>query len=144
MRSLPISAQRPLQEIDNDIDIMQLLGILRRGKWRIMVYTVIAAALGIYYALWMTTPVYTATANVALNQRNTDVVGLASPLAALDSSDWYGINTEVETLQSRDLAEKLVEHLKLMEDPIFNYSLRPPEEESFSVRRLIGKVVFKL
>jgi len=118
---------------------MQLLGILRRGKWRIMVYTVIAAALGIYYALWMTTPVYTATANVALNQRNTDVVGLASPLAALDSSDWYGINTEVETLQSRDLAEKLVEHLKLMEDPIFNYSLRPPEEESFSVRRLIGK-----
>jgi len=139
MRSLPISAQRPLQEIDNDIDIMQLLGILRRGKWRIMVYTVIAAALGIYYALWMTTPVYTATANVALNQRNTDVVGLASPLAALDSSDWYGINTEVETLQSRDLAEKLVEHLKLMEDPIFNYSLRPPEEESFSVRRLIGK-----
>ncbi len=141
MRSLPISAQRTAVQDDGDIDILQVLGTLRRGKWRIMVYTFLAAALGVYYALWMTTPVYTAASNVALNQRNADVVDLASPLAALDGSDWYAINTEVETLQSRDLAEKLVKHLGLMEDPIFNYTLRPPQEESFSIGKLIRKGV---
>ncbi|MEM7188427.1 MAG: polysaccharide biosynthesis tyrosine autokinase [Pseudomonadota bacterium] len=142
MRSIPISTQRAtVPENDDTIDILQLLGTLRRGKWRIMAYTLIAAALSIYYAIWMTTPVYTAVSNVALNQRNSDVVDLASPLAALDGSDYYAINTEVETLQSRDLSEKLVRHLNLVEDPMFNYDLRPPTDDTFSARALIRQAI---
>jgi len=142
MRSFPITAQRATgQESESTVDILQIIGTLRRGKWYVVVFTAVAAALSIYYAIWMTTPVYTAAADVALNQRNSEVVDLASPLAALDGRDYRAVSTEIETLQSRDLAEKLVKHLNLMEDPIFNYALRPPEAESFSIRRLIGKGV---
>ena len=142
MRPVQISAHVPQIQNDNgDIDLLQLLGTLRRGKWRIAIYAILATALGIYYAFWMTTPVYTAATSVALNQRNSDVVDLGSPLAALDGSDWYTINTEVETLKSRDLSEKLVKDLKLTEDPVFNYALRPPEEASFSISGLIREAI---
>ena len=140
MRSLPISTPTPIAS-DVEIDFLQLLGTLRRGKWRIIVYTFLTTALGLYYALWMTTPVYTAVAHVALNHRSSDVVDLASPLAALDGSDYFAINTEVETLQSRDLAKKLAQDLSLIEDPIFNATLQPPTDNSFSMRALIGQAL---
>jgi len=142
MRSIPISAQRaPAADSAPEIDFLKLLTTLRRSKWRIALYTFVAAALAAYYAVAVATPLYTATTTVALESRSRQVVDLASPLAALNGQDFFTINTEIETLRSRDLIAKLVAREDLVADPLFNHRLRPEEEPApISLGALIGLI----
>ena len=137
MRSIPISAQL---ERRTEVDLGQLLNTLRRGKWLILLCVLITTAAGIYYAVRMTVPLYTATSTVALEHRQRDVVDLGSPLAALEG-DYLTLNTEVKKLQSRDLIEKLVRKMDLVSDPFFNPTLLPPQEAGFSIQAEIKKLI---
>lgn len=71
------------------------------------------------------TPKYTATASVMLDTRQERVTDTEAVLSGLPA-DSSVVDTEVEVLKSRQLADRVVKALKLEEDPEFNGSLRKP------------------
>lgn len=126
-RSTPASPPTP----ENDeIDLLQLVRTLWRGKFWIILTTVLALFLGGFFTFKIAVPEYTARAVVALQSRQEQVVDLESVVSGL-SGDQTSINTEVEVLRSRGLIEKLVRDLDLTADPEFNPRLRPTS--TFSV-----------
>lgn len=128
MRSVPIKPQQFSVDSDtgDEIDLLKWLNTLWRGKWRIMIWSLIAGAMAGYYVFAVATPYYTAVSSVALQNRSEKIVDLASPLSGL-GGDFFTINTEVESMTSRELIGKLVDKLNLVEDPVFNATLRASE-----------------
>ncbi|MCX8227150.1 MAG: polysaccharide biosynthesis tyrosine autokinase, partial [Sulfitobacter sp.] len=68
---------------------------------------------------------YRSTAVVILQTKQDNIVDLQS-VAGGFSGDSTEVNTEVEVLKSRGLAQKVVERLNLIQDPEFNSTLREP------------------
>lgn len=133
-----LSPNQPLQnlnEADDEIDLLALLGTLWRGKIWILAAGLAALIIGAWYVLFAATPMYTASSSVALESREQQVMDIESVVTGL-SGDTSTINTEVEVLRSRELIERLVLDLKLQNDPEFNPSLLP--EPAFSVGKLVG------
>ena len=110
---------------DDVIDIGALLATLWRGKWIVLLTTLIAITLGGYYAYVAATPLYTSSAVVMLETDQKSVVDLESVVGGLtgDSSE---VNSELEVLKSRGLMGKVVDQLDLIADPEFNGSLQLP------------------
>lgn len=70
-------------------------------------------------------PVYSTGASVIIDVRETNVVDVGSVLSGL-APDAAVVDTEVEIIRSRTLAEKIVQKLNLVESPEFNPRLREP------------------
>src|SRR6478736_6230357 len=86
-----------------------------------------AVALAVFVAVLLYTlqemPRYTASAQVMLDVRQEQVTDMSAVLSGLPA-DTAVVDTEVEVLRSRSLAGRVVEALKLEEDPDFNPSLK--------------------
>lgn len=106
------------------IDVERLIAAFRRRLWLFLaVAGVIAAAL--LFVMLRQTPMYTATANVMINTRTEKVVDSQAVLSGL-TADTGTVDTEVEILKSPQLAESVVDTLKLDQDPEFNATLQSP------------------
>ncbi len=85
-----------------------------------------AVALGVFLAVLLftlqETPRYTAQAQVMLDVRKEQVTDMNAVLSGLPA-DSSVVDTEVEVLRSRSLAGRVVDYLKLDQDPYFNPSL---------------------
>jgi uncharacterized protein involved in exopolysaccharide biosynthesis len=107
---------------DDTIDLLSVFGVLRRRKWLIAavccVGTGIAAAIGVQL-----TPTYTAKALVMLEPRESRVLDVEAVLAGLPP-DAAVIATQVGLLQSRTFLSRVMDDLKLFDDPEFNVALR--------------------
>ncbi len=86
------------------------------------------------------TPLYTATANVMLDVRKTNVVNTTQVLSGLPA-DSGTIHTEVEVLKSRHLAERVGQDLKLDSDPEFAPQFRKQGAISSAISSVTG--IFK-
>ena len=104
------------QKREDEIDLAQLFRTLWRGKFWIILFTLIGLTIGIYRAYITAVPVYTAKSVVMLESRREQVVDLSSVVTGL-SGDFATINTEVQVIRSRGLIEKLVKKLDLTNDP---------------------------
>lgn len=104
---------------DNEIDLLELVATLWRGKLWIVLCALIAGAIGAFYAYGIAVPKYSATTTVAMQIRGSQVVDIESVLSGV-SSDVSSLNTEIEVIKSRKLGEQLVRSLDLTEDPEFN------------------------
>ncbi|MEO0356702.1 MAG: polysaccharide biosynthesis tyrosine autokinase [Pseudomonadota bacterium] len=120
-----------------EIDLMALVGTLWRGKWWIILWAVMAGLLGGYYAFFQAVPQYTASAQIAFESREEQIIGLEGVIGGL-GGDLATINTEVEVLRSRGLMRKVITELDLVQDPEFNSTLRPDRPYSFG--SMIGTV----
>ncbi|WP_010138035.1 polysaccharide biosynthesis tyrosine autokinase [Oceanicola sp. S124] len=127
-RSLPAEDERV-------IDLSSLFGIAWRGKWLLLVATLVAFFLGAFYVYRIAVPLYTAKAVVMLENREAQVLDLDSVMAGL-GTDSTTIYSEVEVLRSRNLLGKVVNALNLIEDPEFNSALREPSLRSKLSTRL--------
>lgn len=107
----------------DDIDLPQLLGALWRGKLVILLCAFLAAAAGMYYAFAIAVPKYAATARLALQVRDRQVVDLQDVISGV-STEQASINTELEVIRSRGLIERLVTDMNLLAVPEFNARLR--------------------
>jgi len=106
------------------IDVERLIAAFRRRLWLfVAVAGVIAAVL--MFVMLRQTPMYTATANVMINTRTEKVVDSQAVLSGL-TADTGTVDTEVEVLKSPQLAETVVDALKLDKDPEFNGALKSP------------------
>lgn len=109
------------------IDIHRIAGIIRRRLGIILaVSAVMLIATAIAYLV--TEPRYLASARVALERGGEQVLQVEQvvPDVAPDSAS---VDTEVQVLQSPELAARVVDALKLAEDPEFN----PALEEGIAV-----------
>jgi len=122
---------------DEELDLGGLLHTLWRGKLWIALCTLFAVLIAGYYAYGVAQPRYTAQSVVTLDSRQEQVVDLTSVMTGL-AGDQATINTEIEVIRSRGLVAKLVDELKLIEDPEFNVRLRP---ETFGVGTVIRAVL---
>jgi exopolysaccharide transport family protein len=113
------------------IDLRKLLAIFRR-RLRLFIATVVLILTPVILYTYQATPRYTATASVMLDVRKENVVNVGTVLSSLPA-DSAVVDTEVEVLKSRTLAGRVVDTLKLTQDPEFNSSLR---EESGLQRTL--------
>ncbi len=102
-----------------------VVAVLWRGKLWLLACALAAATLGLAYATWGATPLYTATSVVMLETREEQIVDLDSVIGGL-SGDASAVNSEVEVLRSRGLMGKVVDDLNLTQDADFNSILRPP------------------
>ncbi|MCI2397798.1 polysaccharide biosynthesis tyrosine autokinase [Aliiroseovarius sp. N1Y82] len=119
---------------------MELLRTLWRGKHWIALCLFLVGFAGAYFAYGIATPVYTAKAVVTLESRQEQVVDLTSVMTGL-TGDQTSINTEIEVMRSRGLAEKLVTRLDLTKDPEFNVSLREERLSINTIMRRFARVI---
>jgi polysaccharide biosynthesis transport protein len=106
------------------IDIHQLIAAFRRRLRLIAGVALIVLTAAVIYT-FQQTPRYTATANVMLDTRQQQVVDVNAVMSGLPA-DSASVDSEVQVLKSRSLAEKVVIEQKLEEDSEFNPALAEP------------------
>ena len=109
---------------DDLIDLRQLVTVFRRRFWSFIAAGFLVFVAVIVFTL-QATPLYTATSSVVLNMREERVVDFESVLSGMPP-DSAAVDTEVEILRSRALAEGVVDRLDLVSVPEFNSDLRDP------------------
>ncbi|AHM03758.1 hypothetical protein roselon_01370 [Roseibacterium elongatum DSM 19469] len=123
MTSFPSNG--PEQDSQDEIDLVELLRTIWRGKWVIVLTTVLGILFAVYQAFVVAVPLYPARATVAVESGDTQMV-----ISEIDSvfsgagTDSVALNTEIEVILSRDLIGQLVDDLDLVADPEFNGALR--------------------
>lgn len=110
-----------MQEDDDVIDIRALLTTLWRRKWVIVNTTIFLVVISLIIVVQLT-PRYTAESLLAIESRKNSVVDLEAVMSGL-GTDVAAIKTEIDVLQSRRLAGKLVDTLELTRDVEFNAEL---------------------
>lgn len=108
----------------DQFDLRRLSNMFRR---RLRLFGAIAGLVFIAVVLvtMTATPMYTATANVMLDTRREQVTNVEAVLSGLPA-DSSVVDTEVEIIKSRRLAERVVNALQLDQDPEFNPALGSP------------------
>lgn len=120
MSNRQTSSAQPAQD---ELDLMQLLGLAWRGKWIIAICIVVCLLVSIVYVREIAVPRYQATAKILISQRSAQVIDFESVVSGV-SADAAAINTELEIIRSPAMIEKLVRDMALYEDPEFNLYLR--------------------
>jgi len=114
----------PSSQIDDLIDIRELIAVFRRRFWTLIATGFVTFVAVVIFTL-QATPLYTATSSVVLNVRQAQVVDIEAVLSGMPP-DSAMVDTEVEVLRSRSLAETVVDELNLVDVPEFNDKLREP------------------
>lgn len=109
------------------IDLRALFLVLFRRKW-IIVNTVLFCAILSLLILFQLTPRYTASAMLALETRQSQVVDVQAVMSGV-GTDVAAIKTEIDVMTSRRLVGKTVDALGLVRDPEFNGALN--QQRSF-------------
>ncbi|NJO32004.1 MAG: hypothetical protein HC869_01570 [Rhodospirillales bacterium] len=106
------------------LDLRELLAILRRRKWSLIICFILVTA-GAVVIVNRMTPIYEATSSVMLDVNERPLANIESILAGLpaNSETMHGV---VAVMLSRDFAERVIQNLKLYEVPEFNPALQPP------------------
>lgn len=119
--------------------LRNLINIFRR---RVRLFG--AVALVVFLAALLVTaratPRYTAQAQVMLNVRQAQVLDSQQVLSNLPAETGV-VDSEVEVLQSRDLARQVAEALRLENDPEFNWALREPGGLGALIARVQGRAL---
>lgn len=123
---------------DDAIDVLAVFGVLRRKKWFILMIAAAGGVVGVLLGLRIT-PEYTAQATVvAAPHEEPLATNNASP--DIPSKDPVGYATQQQIIQSRAHIARVMDDLRLFDDPEFNAALRPPEANGFSVDKLLAIV----
>ena len=121
-------------------DTIYLIGLAKsvwRGKFLLAFCLLVGLIIGGYQAYFVEVPKYAATASLALQVRNPQVVDLTSVLSGA-STDLTAMNTELKVIQSRGILESVVRELDLNRDPEFNIALR--EVAPYSVAGITARL----
>ena len=117
----PLSESLPTDRGD-DVHLGQQLRILWERKWIVAATVLVAMSLAFIYTRQMV-PLYAAETLLMIESHLPEIVEVDAVVGGL-TVDSLTIQSEVSVLESRGLAEKVVEHVKLHDDPEFNRGLR--------------------
>lgn len=109
-------------------NIRHALAALRRHRW--MALAIVAAALAIaLVSTMLDTPRYTATTSVQINDQSDEVLGEELGGTIAPPSDWDTdrfLNTQLDILKSRGLAERVADRLDLATNERFYAAMEVP------------------
>ncbi|WP_174802469.1 GumC family protein [Martelella limonii] len=112
-----------------EIDLQKIFFIFWRRKFLIALTSILFLVAGGYYAYRVAVPIYRASSVTMMNAQTEQVIDLPSILGQIGTDD-TALQTEIEVIRSRILIGKVVDRLKLMDDPEFNPTLTPPSAMS--------------
>lgn len=120
--------QQQAPDKDKGIDIFGFLASIWRRKAVVLsVAAILFAAFLIY--IFQLVPRYEATVTLRVGGPQTNVVDIESVLQSPGQGQGYVV-TEIGVINSRQLMGRVVDKLKLLEDPQFNPELKPAKEIS--------------
>ena len=119
---------------DRETELKHMLRVLWRRRLLLIACVVLAAG-SVWAVTAQMTPIFSATAAVMLETRRSRVIDLKDVLSQA-TPHFLTINTEVEVVRSRTIAQRVADTLDLYNDPDFNPSLRPAAETSDLLRSL--------
>jgi succinoglycan biosynthesis transport protein ExoP len=107
-------------ETDGELDLRALGIALWRKKWLILIPTLLVAA-ATFFAVGLITPKYKSEAKIAIEGReNVFLRPEAEKSIDRAAADQEAIATQVQIIQSRDIARQVIRELKLTERPEFD------------------------
>jgi polysaccharide biosynthesis transport protein len=108
---------------DTDVNLVDIIKILRRRVTLIFAVMLMLMATACYYVSLIPAQ-YTATATVVMNNRSSKIADLQSlisnPLLGIPAADTSVLRTEMETISSPAMIQRVVEETGLMGVPEFN------------------------
>ncbi len=110
---------------DDSIDLRGIIVTLRKYKWPIILSTALATAVTAMVVSSMT-PVYRSTATLMFDTSTSNGSFVGGGFANVGAQQ--DIQTQVEILKSRTLAERVVDELNLVEHWEYNPSIATPEQ----------------
>lgn len=112
--------------VPGGFDLREFLNVLRRRRAVILGWTALITLIAIL-SVFQLTPIFRAEAVVMLDTRKTQVLGtdVQAVLSGLPADD-AAVRSEVEVLNSRALASRVVDKLDLTTNPLINHALAPP------------------
>lgn len=132
-KNLAAHIQNAPDQSHEEIDLRELLRKLNRRRRAIIgIFFLIVVVTGLY--LYQATPLYTAQTQLTLDLRQSRVTDIQEVLSGL-SADASVIGTEMDILRSSSLLERVVDSLRLQQDPEFNPDLL--DDGSLSLGRQI-------
>ena len=102
----------------NTLDLMEYWRVIDRAKWRIIMFTFVVAVISIFYSLSLT-PQYTSTLTLMIDTERANTVSIREIYDVNDNNRTY-YQTQYQVLQSRQLAEKVIEELDLLSKADFD------------------------
>jgi exopolysaccharide transport family protein len=126
MTSSPVGYPQTTVETSDDdaIDVRVVVNFVRR-RFAVLLSVTAAVFLMALVALVMITPRYTATTQILLDRSKVNIVKM-DQVASDTVLDSPGVDTEVQLMQSRGVAERVAASLNLEQDPEFNANLEKP------------------
>lgn len=123
MTNFTLAPSPKVDDLGRSDELHQLIATFRRRSGILIAVASVILAV-VVLVTFQQTPRYTATASVMIDTRKHQVSDIQDVLSGLPA-DSSVVDTEVEVLKSRALAERVVIDEKLDQDPEFNGSLRP-------------------
>ncbi len=115
VRAVSVETLEERREDPNEIDLLAYWRVLVKRRW--LVLSVLATAVGLSLLLTlMATPIYRATAVMQIDNEEQTVVQMGTMVSA--GSDPQFLQTQYELLQSRSLAERVVDDIALDADAL--------------------------
>jgi len=124
------SFQQPFQQSGDNalIDLPLLWAIFRRRLGLFLGGAITVLALVMIFT-WQITPKYAAHATVVIDPRQKQVLDYSAMISGLPA-DSASVDTEVQLIKSRAIAERVTEKLELYNDPEFNPAAGAEEGQS--------------
>ncbi len=118
VRGAAVEATAPRDVPLPAVELRELLRLLWRRRWLIGGAMLVCIGITVL-ALTQITPRYTAEAQVMVDPRQANVVDIEQVLSGLPANA-ETIQSEIQVILSRNLAARVVEQLKLVDNPEFN------------------------
>ena len=115
------AAEKAILGEDETIDLLNVVGMLRRRKWLIMLVTALGTAAAAFLGMKQT-PTYTANASVMIDSRQLQVTNVEQVISGMPIST-ATMATQLGLLRSRDFILSVMSDLNLFDDPEFNTAL---------------------
>lgn len=125
------SQHNSLNNFDEVIDLRHYWRVLMRNRWNIIGFSGVVTLL-VILIVWSMAPTYRATTTLLIEANQAKVVSIEEVYGLNTQADEYFL-TQFEILKSRQLAERTVRRLDLINNPYFN----PQDSTGFSFRSLI-------
>ena len=127
--SLPVS--QAMDSDEDQIDLRAYLGIFNKYKWRIFILSVLITLLTYLHTLSLT-PVYQATATLLLETESAKIVSIEEVYGVGAGQREY-LATQLGILNSRSIAEKVVERLDLPNHPMLDPQRQKKSQSSLEL-----------
>jgi len=129
------------QSVDQEVDLRSIWSILYRNRYLILAVLAMALLAGTASIL-LTEPVYRAKASVQIDQQPVKVLGTEDSAGSSAQEADRFLQTQVDILTSRSLAERVAERLRLASDDKFlqqmGYEPNPEASQNSRRRRVLG------